>query len=102
VSRQPRKGSYPSQALGRLANEVARTEGVERFDQLKAHLTGEDALRLSRAGRGLGVGESPVRVHVHPLPKRFGKLLREEVATTVADSSEVDAELRHLLETLGG
>jgi len=90
-------------ALARLANEVARAEGIERFDQLKAHLTGEDEPSTYRdLAAEWGVGESAVRVSVHRLRKRFGRLLREEVAATVADPADVDAELRYLLEVLGG
>lgn len=95
--------SAVDRALGRLANEIARTEGVERFDQLKAHLTGDEEPSTYRElAAAWGVGEPAVRVYVHRLRKRFGNLLREEVATTVADPADVDAELRHLLEMLGG
>ena len=78
-------------------------EGLDRFDQLKAHLTGEDEPSTYRElAAAWGVGESAVRVSVHRLRKRFGRLLREEVAATVADPVDVDAELRHLLGILGG
>lgn len=41
-----------------------------------------------------------LRVAVHRLRKRFGKLLREQVAQTVADSGQVDDEIRYLLSVL--
>jgi len=34
---------------------------------------------------------------VHRLRKKYGRLLREEIAQTVADPGEIDDELRHLL-----
>ena len=37
---------------------------------------------------------------VHRLRRRFGVLLREEIAATVADPEEIEAELRHLLVTI--
>ena len=37
---------------------------------------------------------------VHRLRRRFAAVLREEVARTVADPADVDAEIRWMLETL--
>jgi RNA polymerase sigma-70 factor (ECF subfamily) len=95
--------SVLDRALARLANEAARGDEVGRFDELKAHLTGGDDPSTYRdLAEAWGVGESAVRVSVHRMRKRFGRLLREEVAATVADPTEVDAELRYLLAMLGG
>jgi RNA polymerase sigma factor (sigma-70 family) len=95
--------SVLDRALERLANEAAQGDGSERFDQLKAHLTGGDDPSTYRdLATAWGVGESAVRVSVHRLRKRFGRLLREEVAATVSDPADVDGELRHLLAILGG
>jgi hypothetical protein len=41
-----------------------------------------------------------LRVAIHRLRKRFGRLLREQVAQTVADVEQVDDEIRFLLTTL--
>jgi RNA polymerase sigma-70 factor (ECF subfamily) len=38
-----------------------------------------------------------VKASVHRLRQRFGRLLREEIAQTVASPSEVDDEVKHLL-----
>lgn len=43
-----------------------------------------------------GLTEGAVRVAVHRLRQRYGELLRKEIARTVADSSEVEEELRYL------
>jgi len=48
------------------------------------------------------MSESVIKGAVHRLRKRFGALLREEVAQTVEVEVRVDAELRHVLEVLGG
>jgi RNA polymerase sigma-70 factor (ECF subfamily) len=39
---------------------------------------------------------------VHRLRKRFREVFREEIAQTVADPGEVEAEIRHLLAALAG
>ena len=41
------------------------------------------------------------RQAAHRMRKRYRALLREEVARTVADPSEVDEELAYLFESLG-
>jgi len=51
-------------------------------------------------GEALGMSEDAVKVAVHRLRRRFGELLREEIAETVGDPSEVDDEIRYLLGAL--
>jgi len=41
-----------------------------------------------------------MRTAVHHLRRRYAELLREEIAATVGDTEEVDAELRFLLAAL--
>jgi RNA polymerase sigma-70 factor (ECF subfamily) len=38
---------------------------------------------------------------VERLRRRYGELLREEIAHTVSDPAEVDEEIRHLRAVLG-
>ena len=52
--------------------------------------------------RELGTSETAAREAVHRLRKRFCAVLREEVARTVSDPSDVDAEIRWLLTTVRG
>jgi RNA polymerase sigma-70 factor (ECF subfamily) len=44
--------------------------------------------------------EGAVKVAVHRLRKDFRELLRGEIAETVADSSDIDEEMRHLVDAL--
>ena len=91
-----------ARALERLRDETAETEEAERFDQLKGHLTGDEpAETYAELAEAWGVGESAVRVALHRMRKRLGRLLREEIAATVADPADVGEELRHLLSTVG-
>lgn len=92
-----------ARALKRLQEEMSvAADGRERFDQLKAHITGDES---SPAYRELAaawkVSESTVRAAVHRLRKRFGRALRDEITATVADPADVDKELRHLLTVVG-
>ena len=48
----------------------------------------------------LGVSEGAVATAVHRLRQRYGTCLRAEIAETVADPTEVDDELRHLLASV--
>lgn len=90
-------------ALDRLGDEEAATGSTAKFEQLRPYLTGEDtAAPHSEIASALGMSEGAVQVAVHRLRGRFGKVLREEIEHTVNDPEDVDAELRHLLTTLGG
>jgi RNA polymerase sigma-70 factor (ECF subfamily) len=51
-------------------------------------------------GIALGMTEGAVKVAAHRMRSRYRELLREEVARTVADPGEVEAELAELLAAL--
>jgi len=92
-------------ALTALARVMTRLEAqyagekAALFAALKPGLTGESRGHAELAGQ-LGLREGAVRVAAHRLRERFGKLLREEVAQTVASPGEVEEELRYLLSFL--
>ncbi len=85
--------------LGRLRREYARSGKEELFDRLKIYLTGGGTPYRDAAAE-LGLGEGAVKVAVHRLRKRFGEVLRHEIAETVARGEETEEELRHLLHVL--
>jgi RNA polymerase sigma-70 factor (ECF subfamily) len=94
--------SVLERALQRLRAEMSEGDEVEKFDQLKGHLTGDEPAAAYRdLAEEWGVGEPAVRVRVHRLRRRFGRVLRDEIAATVADPAEVGEELRHLLSAVG-
>jgi RNA polymerase sigma factor (sigma-70 family) len=80
--------------LDRLAEESAEKPG--HFAALKGFLTDAGPGSTSEAARTLGLSEGAVRVAVHRLRQRYRQLLRAEIAQTVDDPSEVDAEIRRL------
>jgi len=50
----------------------------------------------AEAADALGMSPGAVRVAVHRLRRRFGELVRREIAQTVSSPVEIDDELRHL------
>ena len=50
--------------------------------------------------RALDMTEGAVRVAMHRLRKRYGELLRAEVAQTVSTPAEVNEELRYLVSVV--
>jgi DNA-directed RNA polymerase specialized sigma24 family protein len=84
--------------LARLRAEHSAEGRAEWFDALVPCLGGRnETTSQAEAAARLGVSEAALRVAVHRLRKRYREVLRMEVAQTVADPSEVEAELRHLL-----
>ncbi|MBM3978401.1 MAG: sigma-70 family RNA polymerase sigma factor [Planctomycetes bacterium] len=79
----------------------AEQDGIGRarlFDCLRPALAAEDdAPRMAAVAQELALTENAVKVAAHRLRKRFGELLREEVAGTLTDPAEVETELRGLL-----
>ena len=73
------------------------------FQETRGLLSGESegAVYPEIAAR-LGMNEGAVRVAVHRLRKRYGELLRQEIAQTVNADADVEDELRHLLAALRG
>jgi hypothetical protein len=48
----------------------------------------------------MNTSEGALRVAIHRLRKRYHDLFRQEIADTVADSAEVESELRYLASVL--
>jgi RNA polymerase sigma-70 factor (ECF subfamily) len=91
-----------AQVLERLREEEAKRGSLRRLEHLQGFLTGElEGTGQSRIAEDLGMSVGAVRVAVHRLRKRFGRLLREQIAQTVADPDQVDDEIRYLLNNLG-
>jgi RNA polymerase sigma-70 factor (ECF subfamily) len=88
--------------LDRLQGEMRGAGGRERFRRLRPFLAGQGERGGYRAvAADLGISESAVKVTLHRMRRRFGEILREEVASTVADPEDIDAEIRYLFQVLG-
>jgi RNA polymerase sigma-70 factor (ECF subfamily) len=85
--------------LARLGSEMAGMGKAAQFEALKFCLSGEKHA-YGEIALSLGMTEGAVKVAVHRLRERYRALIRAEIAETVADPSEVDAELRDLFAAL--
>ncbi|SIO57679.1 RNA polymerase sigma-70 factor, ECF subfamily [Singulisphaera sp. GP187] len=85
----------------RLRREYDDAGRSAKFEELIAQLTRDPAsgAYAEVAGR-LGMTEGNVRVAVHRLRRRYGVMLREEIAATVGDATEVEDEIRTLFAAL--
>jgi RNA polymerase sigma factor (sigma-70 family) len=88
------------QVFNRLENEC-KPDKANLFITLKPGLTGEITPGLyADWATALNMNEGTVKVALHRLRRRFGELLRSEIAYTVADPAEVAVEIRHLLAVI--
>ena len=89
------------QAMRNLEMELRGTGKEHILGHLRPHLQGDRNGRpYAEIATELGVTESAVKMTVHRLRQRYGELLRAEVARTVSDETEVDRELRHLIQVV--
>ena len=85
------------QAVARLREEQTGAGRERLFECLKATLTGADAPRpYPELAAELGMSVEAIKVTVHRLRRRYGELLRAEIAQTVPTAEEVEDELRDL------
>lgn len=89
------------QVLARLQQEYAAGGKAELFAKLEPCLTAEASPGLyAERAPALGMTEGATRVALHRLRRRFGELLRQEIAQTVASPAEVEDEIRHLFAAI--
>jgi len=90
------------QTIRALQAEYAAKDKADGFEDLRGFLPGgqgnESQAELA-AKRGVSIGA--VDVAVQGLRERFGVLLRQQVAQTVASENEVDEEIHYLMSVLG-
>lgn len=88
-------------ALQRIDAEFRAADRAELFAALKPVLAGEAAAEpYARLAPRFGLTEAALKMTVVRLRRRFGELLREEIASTLTEPGELDDELRHLLAVL--
>jgi len=90
-------------ALAMLAQEHKAAGTSGHFEALKPWLTGEpETLSQAEAARQLGMNEGAVAVAIHRLRRRFREAVKQEIARTLRDPSQVGDELACLISALGG
>ena len=94
-------GALVDAALDRLREDLQGRGRTALLDRLQPFLVGGEELSPDRAAaHSLGLTPNALRTAFHRLRRQYGQLLREEVARTVTDPQEVDAEVRHLCTVL--
>lgn len=87
--------------LALLGDEMAKAGKAPIFNHLKPWLAGSAGHGdTAAAAATLGVSETAVRVLVSRLRQRMRQLLRDELAQTLSDGGDVDAEMRFLADAL--
>src|SRR5690242_19998962 len=88
-------------ALRRLGDECEKHGRRRVFDVLSSCLAAErEDVSYATFARILGLEEMAVKNLVHRLRDRYRNLLREEVAQTVGEATQIDDELRYLCAAL--
>jgi RNA polymerase sigma-70 factor (ECF subfamily) len=87
-------------ALQALREEMTKAGKSEQFEALKDSLTGEDEPPRKEIAARLNMNEGAVKVAVHRLRQRFGKLLRAAISETVSNEADLKDEMRYLIEVL--
>jgi RNA polymerase sigma factor (sigma-70 family) len=89
------------QALRRLREECESEGRLRAFEALRPCLGAErEEVSYSTLSQTLRVPEATVKRLVHRLRQRYRDLLRDEVAETVTNPTEIDDEIRHLCSVL--
>lgn len=69
------------------------------FEALHDHIiAGAKPVPHAETAERLGMNEGSVKVTLHRMRRRFGELLRQQVAQTVESEDDIDTEIRHLLK----
>ena len=88
-------------AEDRLRAAYAADGKADRFAKLEVYLPGQSPNRShAETGAGLGISEAAVKMEVQRMRQRFGEILKDEIAHTVADESEIEEEIRYLIEVV--
>jgi RNA polymerase sigma-70 factor (ECF subfamily) len=88
-------------AMSALRKEYQSRDQAELFARLQGALTGDGEVHLyADIGHALQMNEGAVKVAVHRLRKRYGELIRAQIAQTVATPAQVDEELKYLFAVL--
>jgi RNA polymerase sigma-70 factor (ECF subfamily) len=89
------------QALRRLRQECEARARLRVFKTLSGHLSAERAdTSYANLAAVLGITQAEVKDQLHNLRQRYRWLLRDEVAHTVADSADLEDEIRYLCAVL--
>jgi len=91
------------QALSKLQREYATSARGPLFEALAAVLSGDKPeCSYQEISARLAMSEGAVKVAVHRLRRRYGELVRAEIANTVSRPELVEEEIRNMFASLAG
>ncbi len=88
----------------RALTEQATPETLfeRQWEQLQSCLAGaQSEIPYAQIAAAFGMKESAVRMAASRLRRRYGALLRAEIAVTVSSPEEIDEEIRYLIALVG-
>jgi hypothetical protein len=80
--------------------DFTRQQKLLLFEDLKSVLTDADSTPNATLADRLEMTEHPLHVAAHRLRRRYREALRAGIATTVADPSQIEEEIRDLFEAV--
>jgi RNA polymerase sigma-70 factor (ECF subfamily) len=86
--------------MQRLRGEYVKADRLPLYEKIQPIVAGTGGLGHAQIAAELGMTEGAVTVSVHRMRKRYGQLLREEIAETVDSEEEIESELRHLISVV--
>src|SRR6266851_1654299 len=90
------------QVLVRLRDEYTGGGKKALFEHLQNCLPGaQSEIPYAQIAAVSGMKEPAVRMAAHRLRRRYGELLRAEIAVTVSKPEEIDEEIRYLIGLVG-
>ena len=85
-------------AMARLRGEFGAAGRLDLFEAVEGHLTGSKPCpRYSELASRWGIHEPALRMMVTRLRRRYGELVRLEIAQTLESKGDVEQELQQLL-----
>ena len=91
-----------AQVAARLCEDYQAAGKGALFETFQIYLTGETGLPPYREkADSMGLSLDALKKAVERLRRRYGELLREEIAHTVSNSAEIDEEIRYLRTVVG-
>jgi RNA polymerase sigma-70 factor (ECF subfamily) len=89
--------------MERLQHDFDASGKAPAFEALKCFLQGEGrSVSYAELAVRHGLSEGALKMRVQRLRQRYQRLLREEIAHTVARPEEVEDEIRHLFSVVSG
>ena len=87
--------------LTRVGRDYADANKAALFDHLKGFLTGDSSgVRYAEVAKAMNMSEGAVKVAVHRLRRHFRDVLLEQIAETVSDPADIDAEIAYLMNAV--